>query len=140
KRYHLGCAQDGLILHKSTRNNQSGFGKSITGIEEVWLETTGCKGRGKPFQSVRADRLSTVVRHLPTAEVDRAALLGSNLANAHFIREIGASTNCGFVMRNSLKPAHWPLKIGLRRHEHAPASSIQRLDNSVGKPHVMKNR
>src|SRR5579864_3770420 len=67
KRCHLGCAQGRLIFHKPTRNNQSGFGESITGIEEVWLETTGGKGRAEPSQGVRADRLSTVVRHLPTA-------------------------------------------------------------------------
>src|SRR5216684_3848007 len=47
--------------------------------EEAWVETTGCKGLGEPFQSVRTDWLRTVVSRIPTDEVESFALLWSNL-------------------------------------------------------------
>src|SRR5208282_1605451 len=140
KRLHLGRAQDRLIFYDSTRYDQRGFGEPITRIEEVWAEATRCEGRGKPFQGVRTDWLGAVVRHLPIAQVERAALLRRNLASAHFVREIRASTDSSLVARNSLKPPHRPLKKGLRGHENAPASFVHRLDNSIGKSHVMENR
>src|ERR1039457_1012752 len=139
KRRLLGRAQDGLSFYDSTRYDQRGFGEPIAGIEEVWAEATRCEGRGKPFQGVRTDWLGTVVCHLPIAEVERAALLRRNLASAHFVREIRASTDGGFVARNSLKPPRRPLKKGLRGHENAPTSWVDRLDNSIGKSHVMKH-
>src|ERR1700687_6147283 len=43
-------------------------------------------------------------------------------------------------MRNSLKPAHRPLKERLRSHQNTMTSPHQRLDDSVGKTHVMKDR
>ncbi len=140
ERRHLGRAQDGLIFHQSTRYDQRGFGEPITGIEKVWAESAGCKDRSKPFQGVRTHWLGTVVRHLPIAEVQTVALFRGNLASAHFVREIRASADSGFVARNSLKPPQRPLKKGLRGHENAPTSSIQRLDDSVGESHVMENR
>src|ERR1039458_8594245 len=57
---HLGRAQHGLIFDDSARYDQGGFGEPITGIGEVWVEATRCKGRSKPFQGVRMeDRKST---------------------------------------------------------------------------------
>src|SRR5581483_11399297 len=82
--------------------------------------------------------LRTVVSRIPTAEVESFALLWSNLASAQFIGEIGASTNMSLVARNGLEPPYWTLKKGVGRHEETPTSYIHRLDDSVGKSHIME--
>ena len=110
KRCHLCRAEHGLIFQKPAGNHQRGFGESITRIEEARAETTGGKGRRKPFHGVRADWLRAVVSHIPTAEVESFTLLRSNPASAQFIGEIGAAADGGFVARNGLEPPHRPLR------------------------------
>ena len=101
KRCHLYRAEHAHLL-RTAGNHQRGFGESVTWMEGAGSETTGGKGRRKPFQGVGADWLCAVVSHIPTAEVESFALFGSNSASAQFIGEIGAAAN------RWLCSAKWP--------------------------------
>ena len=103
-------------------------------------ETTRGKGRRKPFHGVGADWLCAVVSHIPTAEVERFTLFRSNSAGAQFIREIGAAADRGLVARNGLEPPYRLHEKGYRRHQVTRTSVVHRLDNPIGKSHVVEGR
>src|SRR5664279_345363 len=109
-------------------------------MEGAGAETTRGKGGRKLFHGVGADRLCAVVSHIPTAEVESFTLFGSNSAGAQFVAEIGAAADRGFVARNGLEPAYRPHQKGCRRHQVTRTSLVHRLDNPIGKSHVVEGR
>ena len=109
-------------------------------MEGAGAETTRGKGRRKPFHGVGADWLCAVVSHIPTAEVESFTLFGSNSAGAQFIGEIGAAANRGFVARNGLEPPYRLHEKGYWRHQVTRTSLVQRLDDPIGKSHVVEGR
>src|SRR5271169_2945772 len=106
-------------------------------MEGAGPETARGKGCRKPIHGVGADWLGAVVSHIPIAEIESFTLFWGNSTGAQFIREIGAAANRGFVARNGLEPPYRPHEKGYRRHQVTRPSLVYRLDNPVGKSHVV---
>src|ERR1700682_6033618 len=129
-----------LTFQSAAGHHEGGFGESVAGIQEAWTETISCKGRSKPFQSVRTDWLGAIIGCVPAAEIEIFAPLRSNFAGAQLVGEIGTSTDGAVVSRNCPEPPHRPLKKGLGRQKKTWTSYIHRLDDSISKSHIMKDR
>src|SRR5436853_1858615 len=87
-----------------------------------------------------AHRLCAIVSHAPTAQVEQRALLSIDLAYTQFISEIRAAAMRHSIARNCVEPSKRVLEKSRRRHQVTRKSHIERLNDAVNQPHIVKVR
>src|SRR5262249_14794032 len=102
----------------SAGNHQRSFRQAITRAKRFATEPALSECCGEAVDRLSPDGLGSVKRHSPGAQVQEASLLGSDFAEAEFVRKIRPAAYRAAVARNSFKPPKGLLEKRHRRSQH----------------------
>ncbi len=100
-----------------------------------WARTPPRSGRAS-----RPHRLGAVEGEPPAREVEPGPVLRPDLLHAEVVGEVRPAAGRPPVAGDRLQPAPRPLQEGHRRHQHAPAAAVERLQHVPDQPHVVVER
>lgn len=119
---------------------QRDLGHPVARRKRPCIEADRRETRRERFDRFRANRLRAVQRDLQRGQIEPAELLALHGARAQVVREVRRDRNRGRVMRRGLQPSNGTPQERGRRHEHAVAADVQRMQQHADQPHVVKMR
>ncbi len=130
-------AADGRRRLEAAGDDQRGFGHAVAGIEGLAAETAGSEILGEAVERFGPHRLGAVKGQAPAAQVQRRALLGSDLVHAQVVGKVRSAADRAAIAGNCLQPAKRLLQERHRREQHVCLADIQRLQDAADQPHVV---
>src|SRR4051794_38060140 len=111
----------------SARNQQGCFRHAVGREDRVSPEAVAGEGRDETIDGFGMHWLGTVERDLPAGEIDVLHLVGAIPADAVIIAEVRTAADLGSIIMDCAQPVQGPLREGVRGHQYAERSDIERL-------------
>ncbi len=125
---------------RAAGDEQRRLGQAIAGVERLAPEAARREHVREALLRLGAHRLGAVERHRPGTQIEPLPLLGTDLAGAQLIGEVGAAAGRAVEARDRLQPDERLLQERHRRHQHARRAHGQRLEHVADQPHVVVER
>src|SRR5689334_3635558 len=104
------------------------------------IEPARLKHRAKSLHGFRMNRLCSVERDFPAAQLQPLPLLRRDLADTEVIGKVGTACDRSAYLGDGLQPAEWLLQKRIRRQDHYREPDIERFHHAADQSHVVVRR
>src|SRR5689334_5266509 len=101
------------------------------------VKTAGLEHRAKAFHGFRMNRLRSIERYFPAAEVQPLTLLRRDLANTEVVSKVGTACDGGANLGDGLQPAERLLQKRVRRQDLYRKTVIERFHHAANQAHIV---